>query len=83
MSSATVSLVECVREVAREQVAPAAAGVDRDRLFPESSIRALAERGALGLLVPEACGGQAAGSPRSSRRARPLALRAPRRAWSS
>lgn len=61
MSSATVSLVESVREVAREQVAPAAAGVDRDRLFPESSIRALAERGALGLLVPEASGGAGGG----------------------
>ena len=61
MSSATVPLVESVREVAREQVAPAAVEVDRDRLFPESSIRALAERGALGLLVPEACGGAGGG----------------------
>jgi len=61
MSSATVPLVESVREVAREQVAPAAAGVDRDRVFPESSIRALAERGALGLLVPEASGGAGGG----------------------
>jgi len=61
MSSATVPLVESVREVAREQVAPAAAGVDRDRLFPESSIRALAERGALGLLVPEASAGAGGG----------------------
>ena len=57
MSSATVPLVESVREVAQGQVAPAAAEVDRDRLFPEQSIRALAERGALGLLVPEASGG--------------------------
>jgi alkylation response protein AidB-like acyl-CoA dehydrogenase len=61
MSSATVPLVESVREVAREQVAPAAAGVDRDRLFPESSMRALAQRGALGLLVPETSGGAGGG----------------------
>ncbi len=61
MSSTTIPLVESVREVAREQVAPAAAGVDRDRVFPEPSIRALAERGALGLLVPEDCGGAGGG----------------------
>src|SRR3954447_3525131 len=61
MSSATIPLVESVREVAREQVAPAAARVDRDRLFPEESIRALAARGALGLLVPEASGGAGGG----------------------
>lgn len=61
MSSATVPLVESVREVAREQVAPAAVEVDRDRVFPESSIRALAESGALGLLVPEASGGAGGG----------------------
>lgn len=61
MSSATVPLVESVREVAREQIAPAAAGVDRDRQFPQQSIRALAERGALGLLVPESSGGAGGG----------------------
>jgi alkylation response protein AidB-like acyl-CoA dehydrogenase len=61
MSSATVALVESVREVARERIAPLAAAVDRDRSFPESSIRALAERGALGLLVPEEFGGEGAG----------------------
>ncbi len=61
MSSATVALVESVREVAQEQVAAAAAAVDRDRRFPEQSMRALAERGALGLLVPEASGGAGGG----------------------
>jgi len=61
MSSATVSLVESVREVARERIAPLAAAVDRDRSFPESSIRVLAERGALGLLVSEEFGGAGAG----------------------
>jgi len=61
MSSVTVPLVESVREVAREQVAPGAGAVDRDRVFPEASLRALAERGALGLLVPEASGGAGGG----------------------
>jgi isovaleryl-CoA dehydrogenase len=61
MSSATVSLVESVRDVARERIAQLAAAVDRDRSFPESSLRALGERGALGLLIPEASGGAGAG----------------------
>jgi isovaleryl-CoA dehydrogenase len=61
MSSATASLAESVREVAREQIAPLASAVDRDRSFPESSIRALAECGAFGLLVPEASGGRGGG----------------------
>ncbi len=61
MSSATVALVESVREVARERIAPLAAAVDRDRSFPESSIQVLAERGALGLLVAEEFGGAGAG----------------------
>lgn len=61
MSSETVPLIESVNEVVRERVAPLAVAVDRDRSFPESSIRALAERGALGLLVPEEFGGAGAG----------------------
>jgi isovaleryl-CoA dehydrogenase len=61
MSSATVPLVETVREVAGEHVAPGAATVDRDRAFPDASIRALGERGALGLLVPESSGGAGGG----------------------
>ncbi len=61
MSSATVSLVESIREVAREDVARSAASVDRERSFPESSLRALADQGALGLLVPESSGGAGAG----------------------
>jgi alkylation response protein AidB-like acyl-CoA dehydrogenase len=64
MSSATlalVELVESVREVAREQIAPLAATVDCDRVFPDASMRALGEHGALGLLVPEAFGGAGGG----------------------
>jgi isovaleryl-CoA dehydrogenase len=61
MPSATVGLVESVREVASEQIAPFAATVDRDRAFPAGSMRALGDRGALGLLVPEASGGAGGG----------------------
>ncbi|MDQ6774985.1 MAG: acyl-CoA/acyl-ACP dehydrogenase [Actinomycetota bacterium] len=38
-----------------------AAAVDRDRAFPESSLRELADQGALGLLVPESFGGASGG----------------------
>ncbi len=61
MSAATVPLVESIREVAHERIAPAAATVDAERSFPEDAIRALAERGGLGLLVPEAHGGEGGG----------------------
>ena len=61
MSSATVPLVESVREVARERIAPLAAAVDRERAFPDASMRALGEHGALGLLVPEEFAGAGAG----------------------
>ncbi len=61
MPSATFPLVESVREVSRERIAPLAAAVDRDRAFPDASIRALGECGALGLLVPETFGGTGAG----------------------
>lgn len=57
MSSSPAVLVEAVREVARERIAPQAAAVDREHSFPEQAIRALAERGGLALLVPEAYGG--------------------------
>jgi alkylation response protein AidB-like acyl-CoA dehydrogenase len=61
MSSATVPLVDGIREVARERVAPQAAAVDRQRSFPEMSMRALADAGGLGLLVPESAGGAGGG----------------------
>jgi isovaleryl-CoA dehydrogenase len=61
MSSATVPLVESVREVARARIAPLAAALDRDRSFPTASMLALGESGALGLLVPAASGGAGAG----------------------
>jgi len=61
MASATGSLVEDIRKLASERIAPGAAAVDRDRAFPEGALRALGEQGALGLLVPEASGGAGGG----------------------
>jgi alkylation response protein AidB-like acyl-CoA dehydrogenase len=61
MTSTTMSLVDLVREIARERIAPGAAAVDAERAFPREAIAALAERGALGLMVPEAAGGAGGG----------------------
>ncbi|MEA2150053.1 MAG: hypothetical protein QOD69_1883 [Solirubrobacteraceae bacterium] len=61
MTSTTMSLVDLVRDIARERIAPGAAAVDAERAFPRAAIDALAERGALGLMVPEAAGGAGGG----------------------
>jgi isovaleryl-CoA dehydrogenase len=50
-----------LREVASAQIAPAAAEVDRERRFPDAGMRALAEIGALGLLVGSEHGGVSGG----------------------
>jgi isovaleryl-CoA dehydrogenase len=60
MTTMTMPVIEGIQEVAGAQIAPAAATVDADRRFPEPSIRALAGRGALGLLAPEPAGGSGA-----------------------
>jgi alkylation response protein AidB-like acyl-CoA dehydrogenase len=61
MTSTTMSLVDLVRDVARERIAPGAAAVDAERAFPRAAIDALAEQGALGLMVPETAGGAGGG----------------------
>ncbi|ADB50762.1 acyl-CoA dehydrogenase family protein [Conexibacter woesei] len=52
-----LELRERVRAVARADVAPRAADVDRDARFPHESYQALARAGLAGLLVPPALGG--------------------------
>jgi alkylation response protein AidB-like acyl-CoA dehydrogenase len=49
------------RELAARELAPRAAERDRSGTFPEREMRALGEVGLLGLCVPEAYGGSAAG----------------------
>lgn len=51
------SLREAVRDFAQGQIAPRAAQIDRDNLFPADLWRQLGELGVMGLTVPEAYGG--------------------------
>ncbi len=46
-----------VREIAEGVVMPFAEEVDRDHRFPEESVRAAAEAGLLGILIPQEYGG--------------------------
>lgn len=55
------AVLAAVREVAEAHIAPAAPEIDRTRSFPQQSIDALAEAGALGLLVPAEHGGAGGG----------------------
>ena len=50
-----------VRELAQALIAPGAAGIDRESRFPDEQLNALAQVGALGLLVPCDQGGVGAG----------------------
>jgi alkylation response protein AidB-like acyl-CoA dehydrogenase len=54
-------VVDAVRGVAESKIAPAAADVDASGSFPAEGVRALAEAGALGLLVPAEHGGAGGG----------------------
>ncbi len=57
MSNDVGVVLGAISEVAEETIAPAAAGVDRERKYPAENLRALAETGALGLVVPVEHGG--------------------------
>ena len=50
-----------VRELAQAMIAPGAAEIDRESRFPDEQLSALAQVGALGLLVPREQGGVGAG----------------------
>jgi alkylation response protein AidB-like acyl-CoA dehydrogenase len=55
------AVVAEVLDLAPAQIAPAAADIDREARFPAEQLRALAQIGALGLLVPGEHGGSAGG----------------------
>jgi len=55
------SVLAAVRAVAKDRIAPAAAGVDRELQFPQEGLDALAEAGALGLLISPEHGGAGGG----------------------
>jgi isovaleryl-CoA dehydrogenase len=61
VSSDLESVQAAVRTVAHERIAPAAAAVDREFRFPQDGLRALAQAGALGLLIPPDHGGAGGG----------------------
>ncbi len=48
---------DTVREIAQAVVEPIAAEVDRDHRFPEESVRAAADAGLMGVLIPREYGG--------------------------
>ena len=50
-------LLESVRRLAREQIAPHAAQYDASSEFPWDNVRALGELGLNGIFVPESLGG--------------------------
>jgi len=51
------SFRDSVRELAQGMVQPLAAAVDRDHRFPDEAIRAAAESGLMGVLIPREYGG--------------------------
>jgi len=53
---------DLAREIARERIAPLAAHVDETGEYPHEQLKLLAQQGLMGLHVPEAYGGAAAGS---------------------
>lgn len=46
------------RRLAETVLAPAAAGIDRSRLYPDENLKSLGQAGLLGLLVPQPFGGR-------------------------
>jgi len=60
LTEAQALIRDTARRFAREALAPNAARWDRDALFPAEALRAMAELGFMGMLVPEEWGGAAA-----------------------
>jgi len=57
MSAQTEEIRDAVRRFAREQLAPHAAGWDRDKTFPREALQGLAGMGLYGVAISEAWGG--------------------------
>ncbi len=49
---------ETASKIAQQELAPRAANVDREQIFPRDGLQKLAEAGFLGITVPEALGGE-------------------------
>ena len=74
------ALREAVRDFAQNEIAPRAADIDRDNLFPHALWKKLGDLGVNGLTVPEAYGGTNLGTSRTWWRWRRSAAPAPRSA---
>jgi isovaleryl-CoA dehydrogenase len=61
LSKKVKELRSIVQQVVADDIAPRSAEVDQKAMWPEHSLRALAEAGLLGLHVPERLGGQGQG----------------------
>jgi len=61
MSGQTEEIRDAVRRFAREQLAPHAAGWDRDKTFPREALQGLAGMGLYGVAISEAWGGAGLG----------------------
>ncbi|KXU82923.1 acyl-CoA dehydrogenase [Paraburkholderia monticola] len=61
LSEEQIMIRDSARRVANDLIAPTAAQRDRESAWPRAEIKALAELGFLGMLVPEAYGGTGAG----------------------
>ena len=57
LSEDQTAIIDKVRRVGDEMIAPHAAAVDRESRFPKEALDALGEAGLLGLTVPEKYGG--------------------------
>jgi alkylation response protein AidB-like acyl-CoA dehydrogenase len=63
MTISVEDLLAINEKLAKEQLAPAADGIDAARRFPRQNIQALGRSGVLGLLVPTEFGGAGGGIP--------------------
>jgi alkylation response protein AidB-like acyl-CoA dehydrogenase len=61
LTTRPADVLAAVARLAEEEIASAAAAIDRERRFPSEAVTALGEAGALGLFVPSAHGGSQAG----------------------
>ena len=57
LSNEQKMIQETSNKIAQQELAPRAAGVDREQIFPRYGLQKLAEAGFLGITVPEALGG--------------------------
>ena len=81
--TSALSVLDTVRTVAADVVAPHAAAVDADARFPKEALAALGEAGLLGLQVDPALGGLGLGPRAFAQVVEEIRPRAARPQWST